>query len=100
MAETNDEDTPPHGIRIAHIENRSLLAIVSDLIIDSVEHQRALKELAGAVRDSDKVVGSAFIKSLAEEIRRDATKRAGRAEEMDRLVENLRSNGGGSAPQP
>lgn len=87
MASNGDDDNSDQGVaprvKLAHPANRSLLAIVSNLLVDSVEHQRALKEIAIAVRESANPVASVVIKKLAETIRQDGQLRIQRADEMD-----------------
>jgi hypothetical protein len=89
---TTDDDDSEQGVtprvKLAHPANRSLLAVVSDLLVDSVEHQRHLKDLCVAIRDSLKPVGVGLIGSLAAEIRRDGQQRVARADEVELLIEN------------
>jgi len=88
MANSSDDEdtTPPHGMKLAHVANRGLMAAVCNLLMDGVEHQRALKALIEAIRDASGPVDDYVIHNLADEIRRDATRRLERAQEVDDQV--------------
>jgi len=71
----DDEVTSPGVNRLSHPKNRGVFAVVCDLIADSIEHQRALKELAKAIQAADQPVGPLIIQRIAEEVRKDADSR-------------------------
>jgi hypothetical protein len=85
-SDSNEHDDNDVPVRQLPVVNRGLLAVVSDLLADSVEHQSALRNLADAVRDSDVPIGQLWLQQLAKEIRRDASKRTKRADEIDTLT--------------
>jgi hypothetical protein len=83
-----DEDSLPEvpGITMGHFANRTLFACVCDLVVATTEHQRHLKDLAIAVRESTTPVKGNVVQSLVDEIRRDSRERNELASEMENLI--------------